>query len=73
MNNSTPHDRSVGKNIQNDSSHVVICGVKNGRKVTDEIQGGFCKDVVRSNRAQQIERLSVKLVRKLGKARCFVV
>jgi hypothetical protein len=48
-------------------------GVKNGWEDTDEIQGEFCKNVVRSNGAQQMEQQSVKLVQKLGKARCFVV
>jgi hypothetical protein len=44
-----------------------------GWEVTDEIQGGFCKSVVRSNGAWQMEQQSVKLVQKLGKVRCFVV
>ena len=47
--------------------------MKNGCEVTDEIQGGFCKNVVRSNRAQQMEQQSVKLAQKLGKTRSSVV
>jgi hypothetical protein len=43
-------------------------GVKNGWEVTDEIHGGFCKCVVRSNGAQQMEQWSVKLVQIVGKA-----
>jgi len=48
-------------------------GGENGWEVTDEIHGGFCKCVVKSNGAQQMEQQSVKLVQTLGMARCFVV
>jgi hypothetical protein len=48
-------------------------GVKNRREVTDEMQGGFRKKVVRCNGAQQMEQQSVKLVQTLGRAICFVV